>query len=155
TDRRLMGADPIAAVRAWVARSRGELTVQVREKDLDARVLYAWVEALLELRVRVMVNGRVDVARCFDGRVGVHLPEDGLSVRDARAVLGPEVAIGRSVHDEAGAVRAVEEGADLLTVAPVFEKKGATPLGLEGLTRIVLAAREAHARAREISTPAL
>lgn len=48
---------------------------------------------------------------------GVHLPERGPSVSEARSITGTRV-IGASVHDLEGARRRAEEGADLLVLAP-------------------------------------
>jgi thiamine-phosphate pyrophosphorylase len=135
TDRRIMGPDPLAAIRALCARYGRALSVQIREKDLSARVLHDWVAALVsDLNgAQLLVNGRADVARCFEG-VGVHLPEDGLTVEEARRVLGPERPIGASAHSAADAIARRREGADLVTLSPVFETPGkGTAIGLEPL----------------------
>jgi thiamine-phosphate pyrophosphorylase len=135
TDRRVMGDDPLAMIRAACARYGSRLAVQLREKDLPARVLYEWVEALLPHSngARLLINGRADVARCFDG-VGVHLPEDGLTIADARRLLGPDRPIGVSTHLANDAIARRREGADLVTLAPIFATPGkGAPLGLEPL----------------------
>src|SRR5215510_15243804 len=62
--------------------------VQVREKDLDGGPLLALVREALATGARVLVNDRVDVALAA-GAHGVHLPERGLALADARALLPP------------------------------------------------------------------
>lgn len=130
-----MGSDPLGAIRALCARQGAALAVQIREKDLPARALYEWISALLPdlFGARLLVNGRADVARCFDG-VGVHLPEDGLTVADARRILGPERPIGASAHSAEDAILRRRDGADLVTLSPIFETPGkGAPIGLEPL----------------------
>jgi thiamine-phosphate pyrophosphorylase len=130
-----MGADPVAMIRAACARHGARLAVQVREKDLSARELYEWIEAIVPHLngARLLVNGCADVARCFGG-VGVHLPADGLTVTDARRVLGDERPIGASAHSAVDAIARRREGADLVTLSPVFASPGkGAPIGLEPL----------------------
>jgi thiamine-phosphate pyrophosphorylase len=95
---------------------------------------------------RVVVSERADVARA--AQVGVQLPEHGLDVSAARRWLGPALPVGASRHDVAGALHAAREGADWITVAPVFptpSKPGHRGLGLAGLAEIVRALRaEGH-----------
>jgi thiamine-phosphate pyrophosphorylase len=86
----------------------------------------------------VVVNGDVAAARAA-GAHGVHLPRNQ-SVARAREALGAGAVIGVSAHDEAEAAAAEREGADYVTLSPVFasiSKPGYGPgVGLEGLARI-------------------
>ena len=70
----------------------------------------------------------------------MHLGQDDLPLRAARAILGPERVIGISVDSVAQAVAAERDGADYLGVSPVFatptKTDTAAPLGLEGLAAI-------------------
>jgi thiamine-phosphate pyrophosphorylase len=69
----------------------------------------------------------------------VHLP-DGGDAAAARALLGPGALIGVSAHDGAGIARAAAQGADYVTLSPVFpslSKPGyGPPLELEGFARL-------------------
>ena len=67
----------------------------------------------------VLVNDRADIAR-IAGADGVHLPERGLPVADARRVAGPGALVGRSVHDVDGVGSARDEGADYAMLGPVW-----------------------------------
>ncbi len=119
----------------------GRVAVQVRAKDASASELVSLCRALAPIcraaEAPLLVNDRADVAKAV-GADGVQLPERGLSVEDARAVLGPRARVGRSCHDRAGLVRALEDGADFATLAPLASvpDKGA-PLGLAGFARAI------------------
>ncbi len=109
----------------------------VREKDLgetDLEELVRGLQAGLPVEDLVLiVNGAPQVAaRC--GLAGVHLPQ-GQSVAEARRILGESATIGVSVHDETEFAAAELDGADYVTLSPVFTStsKGAhrPPLGLQ------------------------
>src|SRR6185312_14024027 len=80
----------------------GSIEVQVREKQMDGGPLLAYVRALQTAAPGVpeWVNDRVDVALAA-GAYGVHLPEHGISMDDARA-LAPNLRVGISVHAQVG-----------------------------------------------------
>ncbi len=134
TDRRLMGADTPGAFATAIARAIAGLAIadviiQVREKDLDGGALLAFVRAAMTVGSRVVVNDRVDVALAA-GAAGVHLPERGLAIADARALLGPHALIGVSRHASGADVA----GADLVQLGPIFDTPGKGPaLGVAAL----------------------
>lgn len=92
--------------------------IQIREKDLEARELFAFTLAVLESRhalspqtsTKILINTRADVAATA-GADGVHLPATA-----PRETL-PGLLIGRSCHTllEVQAARA-----DFVTFGPVF-----------------------------------
>ncbi len=142
TDRRLMVpaevrargaiADIALAFGAAIARAGVEL-VQVREPDLDGGALLALVRAAMTTGVPVMVNDRLDVALAA-GAIGVHLPERGLSIADARAVAPAGFGVGCSRHTVDDARDAFAAGADWVQLGPVFDTPGkGTPIGLAAL----------------------
>jgi thiamine-phosphate pyrophosphorylase len=116
--------------------------VQLREKDLGDRELYelaCLARAALPPPIRLVVNGRVDVALAADAD-GVHLPADGLPVAAVRARFGPGVLIGRSTHRIEEVEQAREEGADYVTFGPVYASPGkGPPTGLGELRRATAA----------------
>lgn len=132
--------DVVAITRAVLADAPpGSIAVQVRDRGGSARTLVELASVLLPIcrasSAPLLVNDRADVAKVV-GAGGVHLPEAGLSVAEARAVLGPDALVGRSCHDREGLERAAREGASFATLAPVFEVPGkGAPLGVEGFAR--------------------
>ncbi|HEY1558221.1 MAG TPA: thiamine phosphate synthase [Kofleriaceae bacterium] len=116
----------------------GTVAIQVREKAMDGGPLYAFVRDVLAIArpagAAVWVNDRVDVARAA-GADGVHLPERGLSIAEARGVAGA-LSIGCSRHSVGAAAQAARDGAALVQLGPIW----ATPGKLEPLGPGVLGA---------------
>ncbi|BBO35415.1 thiamine phosphate synthase [Lacipirellula parvula] len=67
----------------------------------------------------VIINDRPDVAAIV-GADGVHLGQDDMRVKDARAIVGPRQLIGVSTHSIEQARAAVLDGANYLGVGPTF-----------------------------------
>jgi thiamine-phosphate pyrophosphorylase len=130
TDRRVMGEFGDAVARAVDACGAANVVVQVREKDVDGGELLKLVRAAMRAGAPVMVNDRLDVALAA-GAAGVHLPENGLAVADARRLAPAGFLIGCSRHTVADALAC---GADLVQLGPIFETPGkGAPLGVEAL----------------------
>ncbi len=116
--------------------------VQLREKDLPPAELRALAEDLVAVTpdgISLLVNSDIQLAVCLG--IGVHLPEQGPALDETRAIVGPSVLIGRSVHSQEEAAKSA--GADYVLAGNVFEtrsKPGRAGLGLDGLRRIVEAA---------------
>ena len=118
----------------------------LREKDLGDDALEALASEIAAraqpFGARLTINGNAAVAarRGISGvHGGVHLPQ-GQCVSEARRIAGNAALIGVSAHDEAEARRAADEGADYVTLSPVFtptSKPDYGPaLGLDELGRI-------------------
>ncbi|MCC7384954.1 MAG: thiamine phosphate synthase [Deltaproteobacteria bacterium] len=142
TDRRSMGPAPIERARSLIHVLGAALWLQVREKDLSAREVCRWIEALLpDARAhgsRLFVSDRADLARCFLPEVGVQLPEAGLSVEDARRFLGRGPEIGASIHDPERVAAIAGAGGSLVVLAPIFSVPGkGPPLGIDAVRRAV------------------
>ena len=119
-----------AAIARVHARTGDALLVQVREKDLDGGPLLALARAACATGARVVVNDRLDVALA-SGAHGVHLPERGIAIADARA-LAPGLAIGISTHTIDAVAAAA--GADLVQLGPIWDTPGKpSPLGPEAI----------------------
>jgi thiamine-phosphate pyrophosphorylase len=98
--------------------------VQLREKGLEARDEIALCEVFADAANRHgalwSVNDRADVASVVRPDV-LHLGQDDLPVAAARALLGNEVLVGRSTHDESQVrAAALEPGVDYFCVGPTW-----------------------------------
>ena len=107
--------------------------VQLREKDLAPRDLYALARRLLEVvhrhRCQMLVNDRIDVALAA-GADGVHLPEKGLPIAVARRLGRPgSFIVGVSVHGADAAGAAARDGADLVVCGPIWQTPSKRDLG--------------------------
>ena len=104
--------------------------VQVRDRALDGRALLAQADLAVDVArraphpVRVLVNRRLDVARCA-GADGVHLGFDAPPPAEARRQLGPDAWIGISAHAPEEVRGAT--GADYAHLAPVFDPLSKPP----------------------------
>jgi thiamine-phosphate pyrophosphorylase len=97
--------------------------LQLRDKQLPDRDLIERARALCETcwgsNTLAIINDRADIAaRC--GADGVHVGQDDLSVKDARAIVGPRRLVGLSTHSIEQARQAVQTGANYIGVGPTF-----------------------------------
>jgi thiamine-phosphate pyrophosphorylase len=128
---------------AEMACAGGADVVQLRDKLLarDALADTARRVAAVCRRhgVSFVVNDHADVARDVEAD-GVHVGRTDLSIREARALLGPHAIIGASTGNLEEALGAQDEGADYVGVGHVFATaskiKSAEPIGLGDLARV-------------------
>lgn len=102
--------------------SGGVGMVQLREKDLSAKQLYhlaLCIRDVISGKALLFINDRVDVALAC-GADGVQLGEEALPLDVARSIAGDGMILGRSVHSVEGAVLALAQGADMLTLGTIF-----------------------------------
>ncbi len=106
--------------RAAAAVRGGATMVQLRLKDVDARVQVEVARALvaaISRAVPVLVNDRADIALAA-GAAGVHVGADDLPVMAVRRIVPQGFLIGASVGSDAEVARAA--GADYVGIGPVF-----------------------------------
>jgi thiamine-phosphate pyrophosphorylase len=132
------------------AASSGINYIQLREKDLSSRELENLAQQALQTirtenrATRLLINSRSDIALAVAAD-GVHLRSDDISVTEARTLARlasgnqkPQTGnwlIAVSCHSEEDVRRATNDGADFVVFAPVFEKRGSNPAGLDNLHR--------------------
>jgi thiamine-phosphate pyrophosphorylase len=147
TDRHEAAGRELEAIVAAAAQG-GAGAIQLREKDLSARDLYALgarlQAALAPYGVPLLINDRLDVALALDA-AGVHLAGHSLPTAIARRVLGAEKLLGVSTHSVEEARCAAEDGADFIVFGPVFTTPSKVaygpPQGLQHLSTVVRAVR--------------
>jgi thiamine-phosphate pyrophosphorylase len=101
----------------------GVHVIQLRDKQLPDAQLLARARIVREITrhssTLFIMNDRPDLAR-LSGADGVHVGQDELSVKDARAIVGPHALIGVSTHNIQQARQAVLDGANYIGVGPTF-----------------------------------
>ena len=109
-------ADVFAALRGGVD------MIQLREKDLSDEEVY---ERALKIKKEadkydtpLIIDDRIYVAKELG--VGVHLGDEDMAVKDARAILGDEAIIGASVKTVERAYEAEAEGASYFGTGALF-----------------------------------
>ncbi len=134
--------------------------IQLREKDLSGRELGSLAREAMsimhelktenhDLKTALLINSRTDVALASEAD-GVHLRSDVVSPQDiriawkrvagecsagtpARDLAPSDPLIGVSCHSPEEVARASANRASLVVFAPVFEKRGTAPSGLQML----------------------
>jgi thiamine-phosphate pyrophosphorylase len=123
--------------------SAGIDLIQIREKNLSARVLFELCEQAVRLTnrtaTRLLVNDRADIA-AGAGADGAHLTTRSIDARTIRKTFGEELLIGASTHSLEEAVAARDGGADFIVFGPIFETPSkmeyGTPIGVERLSKV-------------------
>ncbi|WP_299531032.1 thiamine phosphate synthase [uncultured Streptomyces sp.] len=121
--------------------SGGVDIVQLRDKGMEAAEelehLAVFAEACARHGKLLAVNDRADVAHAARADV-LHLGQGDLPVPSARAILGPDVLVGRSTHSESEVdAAAAQPGVDYFCTGPCWPtptKPGRAAPGL-GLVR--------------------
>ncbi len=139
TDRRKYGKDFLSALENILR--KGVRMVQLREKDLKGRELYKLALKVRELTSRygalLLINERFDIAVAVEAD-GVHLPESSFPPSVVKK-LYPEMIVGFSAHSLESAEYANREGADFITLSPIFKTSShpeARPIGTLKLREI-------------------
>ena len=120
----------------------GGRLVQLREKTMPLAELLPLAQRLVrrcrEVGATLIVNDRADLALAA-GAHGLHVGQDDLPARDARALLPSGMILGVSTHDPEQARQAVRDGADYVAVGSIFPtttKAGFQLVGPELIRRV-------------------
>jgi len=126
--------------------------IQIREKDLPARVLVDLakraIAGTLRTSAQILLNDRLDVALAI-GAAGVHLGESSIPVELVsewrRSAGRVSFRIGVSCHSMEAARAAEDSGADYIFFGPVFATPSkatyGAPQGIDKLHRVCGAVR--------------
>ncbi len=121
----------------------GAPMIQLRDKRAGPGQLLPQARQMATLcrdrGVRFIVNDRLDLALAVDAD-GVHLGQNDLPPKAARALLGAGKILGVSTHSLEQAVRAAEEEADYLGIGPIFPTAtkftGYEPIGCDAIRQL-------------------
>ncbi|MYG00177.1 thiamine phosphate synthase [Candidatus Poribacteria bacterium] len=118
----------------------GITAIQLREKDLDDDALYRLATPISELcnsyKAKLFINTNVKVAVDV-GAVGIHLPDNEVSISDIRSPADTGLLVGCSIHGVDNAKKRENEGADFLTYSPIYQTASKPNYGpVVGLTNL-------------------
>ncbi|KJR40935.1 thiamine-phosphate pyrophosphorylase [Candidatus Magnetoovum chiemensis] len=121
----------------------GVKALQLREKDLTVKQLTELAVELRELtakyEAKLFINDRVDVALSVEAD-GAHLPQSGIPVSAVVRMTKGRLIIGASAHSLDEALSAQNDGADFITLGPIFETpskiKYGAPIGIDTLIEV-------------------
>ncbi|MCD5401493.1 thiamine phosphate synthase, partial [candidate division NPL-UPA2 bacterium] len=140
-DKELTGSqDPVEIVKAVAA--GGGAAIQWRDKKGNTREAVKVVSQLKKDKslksMSIIINDRVDLVLAT-GADGVHLGQDDLPLSRARKLLGERI-IGASTHSEEEALQAEKEGADYISLGPIFstqtKEDAGSPLGVRKIEEV-------------------
>jgi thiamine-phosphate diphosphorylase len=133
-DRSVAGGRDLPGLLEAVLAGGGRL-IQLREKTMSLAELFPLAQHLArrcrEVGALFIVNDRADLALAA-GADGLHVGQDDLPAREARALLPPPMILGVSTHDAVQARRAVADGADYVAVGSIFPTSSKTGFQLVG-----------------------
>lgn len=117
--------------------------VQLREKDLPTRLLLDIANKLRTLTIQynamLFINDRIDIALCVNAD-GIHLGQASIPPHAAKRIIKENMLIGVSTHSLREALLAQQEGADFITLGPIYHTpsklKYGAPIGLSALRDI-------------------
>ena len=137
TDRKLTQGRDLCAVLER-ALEGGVKAIQLREKDLDGKEIFALADKLSVIchryNAELFINDRIDVALAVDA-AGVQLGKTSLPIATARRLMGSGKLIGYSTHSPQEAKQAERAGADFVLFGPVYFTPSKAPYGApQGLT---------------------
>ena len=143
TDRSLFPAADLLLTAVEDALKGGVKAVQLREKDLETGALLKMARLLRDLtekyNARLFINDRVDIALVVRAD-GVHLSRESIPAHAARKIAGNKFMIGVSTHSISEACEAEKEGADFITLGPVFrtpsKMRYGEPVGVNTLKEV-------------------
>ncbi|PIS31402.1 thiamine phosphate synthase [Candidatus Saganbacteria bacterium CG08_land_8_20_14_0_20_45_16] len=140
--------DHIKGAKAAIA--GGVKIIQLRDKGGDKKKYLGLAKKMRALTssagVTFIVNDYVDIAKEV-GADGVHVGQDDLkktTVAKIRKVLGDDKIIGVTTRDLEQAKKAEKDGADYVSLGPIFKtpsKPGVEPRGVKKLAQVVKALR--------------
>jgi thiamine-phosphate pyrophosphorylase len=143
TDRKLFNAQCSLYLAIEDALKAGVKVIQLREKDLGPRDLlnmaYMMRDLTKQYNARLFINDRVDIALAV-GADGVHLGQNSMSARPVRKISGNKLLIGVSTHGIDEAIEAEKDGADFITLGPIYQTpsklKYGNPIGIDTLRKV-------------------
>jgi len=101
----------------------GVKIIQYRNKEAKRKILIKEAKSIKKIlskqKILFIVNDYLDVAKIVDSD-GLHLGQNDLSLKLARKILGRDKIIGISCHNLRQAIKAEKEGADYISIGPIF-----------------------------------
>lgn len=127
-------SDSVAVLKKAV--EDGATIVQLRDKSGDTGLILGKAREMVEFRRTrsfvFILNDDPAMARDI-GADGVHVGQD-MDTLQARSIVGSNMILGKTTHNMDQARRAIEDGADYISVGPVYAtptKPGRRAVGLE------------------------
>src|SRR3989339_1168728 len=120
----------------------GADAVQLREKTMSDSEFLALAKEFRRItsqsKTLFIVNDRAEIAKKVDAD-GLHIGQSDLNIHSGRKIIGYDRILGVSTHNIVQARKAQQEGADYISVGPIFPtptKDYEPPVGLDYLKEV-------------------
>ena len=120
----------------------GADAVQLREKTMPDSKFLALAKEFRRItsqsKTLFIVNDRAEIAKKADAD-GLHIGQSDLNIHSGRKIIGYDRILGVSTHNIVQARKAQQEGADYISVGPIFPtptKDYEPPVGLDYLKEV-------------------
>lgn len=143
TDRKLCKQPLLNIIK--LAIKGGANTVQLREKDLPSselfKLAYNFKKITTNLNASLIINDRPDIMLAAEAD-GVHIGKRSIPIKEVRKIIGDNKLIGYSAHNLYEAEYAQNEGADYISISPIFETRSKgnnvkqKPVGSEAIGKV-------------------
>ena len=120
-DRESIGLKSLERIAKECLRS-GIRIIQYRDKSRESQGFYQNARLLKKIiadKALFIINDRADIAKLVDSD-GLHLGQDDLPIEAGRRIIGRDKIIGKSCHSLKQAILAQKEGADYISIGPIF-----------------------------------
>ena len=120
-DERVCGQRPMSDIISKIKDSAGIIQLRDKEskKESILKEAYKLRQLLTGTKTIFIINDYIDIAKIADSD-GIHLGQNDLPVQTARSLLGKDKIIGVSCHNLNQAIRAQKNGADYISIGPIF-----------------------------------
>ena len=102
----------------------GVAIIQLRDKSGTKSEIFEKAKQVKRLsenyNIPFIINDFIDIALLIDAD-GLHTGQDDISVTELRKILGPHKILGRTTHNIDQGKQAQVEGADYVSVGPIWE----------------------------------
>ena len=121
-DKKVSGRRPIFNIVSKI-KDLGADIIQLRDKESKKESIlkeaYRLRKLLTNTQTLFIINDYIDIAKLVDSD-GIHLGQNDLPLETARQLLGKDKIIGISCHNLNQAIAAQKNGADYISIGPVF-----------------------------------
>ena len=121
-DKKVSGVRPIFDIVSKI-KDLGADIIQLRDKESKKESIlkeaYKLRKLLTNSQALFIINDYIDVAKIVDSD-GIHLGQNDLPLDTARQLLGKDKIIGVSCHNLNQAIEAQKNGADYISIGPIF-----------------------------------
>ena len=121
-DKKVSKGRPIFNIVSEIKDSGADI-IQLRDKESKKESIlkeaYKLRKLLTNTQTLFIINDYIDIAKIVDSD-GIHLGQNDLPLETARQLLGNDKIIGISCHNLNQAIEAQKNGADYISIGPVF-----------------------------------